>query len=50
MTHLTKEELIDALEGGGESTHRSLGEGGHLAGCDECRRQLADLQDVLDDA
>jgi hypothetical protein len=50
MTHLTPDELIDALEGVGASTHRSLGEGGHLADCDECRRLLADLQGVLSEA
>ena len=50
MTHLTPDELIDALEGGGAFTRRSLGEGGHLADCEQCRRELADLSAVLADA
>lgn len=50
MTHLTEEELIDILEGDRAFTHRNLGEGGHLAACDECRGRLADLQAVLGDA
>ena len=50
MTHLTPDELIDALEDLGPFTHRSLGEGGHLRTCEHCRRELAELSSVLADA
>ena len=50
MTHLTPEQLIDVLERSGATTHRSLGEAGHLAECERCRRALADLAAVLADA
>jgi hypothetical protein len=43
MTHLTPDELIDAMEAGAERR-------AHLADCDECRRLLADLQGVLSEA
>ncbi len=42
MTHLTPDELIDALEG--------VGHQAHLAECERCRRELAELSAVLSDA
>jgi hypothetical protein len=45
MTHLTPDELIDAMEGMLSPDRQA-----HLDACDECRRQLADLQGVLGDA
>jgi hypothetical protein len=42
MTHLTPDELIDALEG--------VGHHAHLAECERCRRELDDLAAVLADA
>ena len=56
MTHLTPEELIDAVEGRGLFTHHSLGEGGaadrqaHLATCEHCQGQVAALSSVLAEA
>ena len=55
MTHLTSDELIDALEGQGAFTHRSLGEGGaerqaHLTTCEHCQGALAELSSVLAEA
>lgn len=50
MTHLTSEQLIDALEGREPFTHRSLGEGGHLATCEHCQVELASLSSVLAEA
>ena len=43
MTHLTPDELVDAMDAGAERR-------AHLADCDECRRLLADLQGVLSEA
>lgn len=45
MTHLTSDELIDALEG-------LLADEGqaHLDACETCRQQLADLSAVLSEA
>ncbi|MEY4095782.1 MAG: hypothetical protein RLZZ53_2981 [Acidobacteriota bacterium] len=45
MTHLTPDELIDAVDGvlAGERS-------AHLAACEECRAQLDDLSAVLNDA
>jgi hypothetical protein len=45
MTHLTADELIDALEDQLPPDRRS-----HLASCDACRRELAGLSAVLGDA
>ncbi|HWI17433.1 MAG TPA: hypothetical protein VNT81_06790 [Vicinamibacterales bacterium] len=45
MTHLTPDELLDAMEGM-LATDRQA----HLAACDECRRQLNDLENALNDA
>ena len=42
MTHLTPDELIDALEG--------VGHQAHLADCARCRRELAELAAALADA
>ena len=42
MTHLTPDELIDALEG--------VGHQAHLAECEHCRRELDNLAAVLADA
>ena len=42
MTHLTSDELIDAMEGRGEVPH--------LATCEHCRRELAELSSVLAEA
>lgn len=50
MTHLTPEELIEALEDREAFTRRSLGQGRHLAGCEHCQRELAELSNVLNDA
>jgi hypothetical protein len=45
MTHLTSDELIDAVEGTLEAARRQ-----HLDSCDDCRRQVADLASVLGEA
>jgi hypothetical protein len=45
MTHLTSDELIDAMEGILAADRQA-----HLAACEECRRQLDDLSSVLSDA
>ena len=45
MTHLTPDELIDAMEALLPAARQA-----HLAACEECRRQLADLQAVLGEA
>ena len=45
MTHLTPDELIDAMEGCSAADRQA-----HLATCDECRAQLADLSSVLSEA
>lgn len=45
MSHLTSDELIDAVE---DLLAPERGE--HLASCVECRRQLDELADVLQDA
>jgi hypothetical protein len=45
MTHLTADELIDAMEGMLPSERL-----GHLAACDECRQQLEDLASALNEA
>lgn len=45
MSHLTADELIDAMEGMLEAGRQA-----HLETCDECRRQLADLSTVLREA
>jgi hypothetical protein len=45
MTHLTADELIDAMEGMLPSDRQA-----HLAACHECRQQLDDLASVLNDA
>lgn len=45
MTHLTSDELIDAVEGLTAPDRQA-----HLASCDACRGQLADLSSVLNDA
>lgn len=55
MTHLTPDELIDALEGLGTFAHWSPGEGGpdrqaHLTACEQCQRELAQLSSVLAEA
>ena len=42
MTHLTSDERIDAMEGRGEVPH--------LATCEHCRRELAELSSVLAEA
>jgi hypothetical protein len=42
MTHLTPDQLIDALDGAGHQEH--------LADCEQCRRELSDLSAVLADA
>jgi len=54
MTHLTPDELIDAMA---EDADLGTTEGmlasdrqAHLAGCEACRRQLADLAGVLGEA
>jgi hypothetical protein len=45
MTHLTSDELIDAMEGMLAAERQA-----HLAVCDECRRQVADLSVALGEA
>ena len=45
MSHLTADELIDAMEGALEARRRA-----HLVECAECRRQLDDLVGVLNEA
>lgn len=45
MTHLTSDELIDAMEGMLAADRQA-----HLAVCDACRRQLAELSSVLNEA
>jgi len=45
MSHLTSDELIDAMEGVLEKPRRA-----HLDVCEECRRQFEDLAGVLTDA
>lgn len=54
MTHLTPDELIDALEAadGQRDAAPPLAADrlAHLAGCDLCRQQLADLSSTLNDA
>ena len=42
MTHLTPDELVDALDGGLEPSRTT-----HLDACERCRQQLADLGAVL---
>ena len=50
MTHLTPNELIEALERRAASGRESGGGGGHLAECQQCQRELADLEAILSDA
>ena len=45
MTHLTSDELIDALEGLLDADRRQ-----HLESCELCRQQVADLGGVLNEA
>ena len=45
MTHLSPDELIDAMEGILAADRRA-----HLEVCEHCRRQLDDLATVLNDA
>ena len=45
MTHLTADELIDAMEGLLEAGRQA-----HLDACEQCRHQLADLSSVLREA
>ena len=45
MTHLTSDELLDAVEGLLEAERQA-----HLSSCEECQRQLADLSAVLGEA
>ena len=45
MTHLTADELIEAVEGVLDAERRA-----HLETCDPCRRELADLSSVLREA
>jgi len=45
MTHLTSDQLIDALEGVSPADRQA-----HLAECDECRRQLSELASVFSEA
>ena len=45
MTHLTSEELIDAVEGTIDEARQP-----HLDTCDVCRQQVADLASVLGEA
>jgi hypothetical protein len=45
MTHLTPDELIDAIEGLLAADRQA-----HLAACDECQSQLASLSMTLSDA
>jgi hypothetical protein len=45
MTHLTADELIDAMEGMLAPERQA-----HLTSCDECQRELAELSNVLSEA
>ena len=45
MTHLTSDELIDAVEGNLDGSRRP-----HLDTCEVCRQQVADLAGVLGEA
>lgn len=45
MTHLTSDELIDAMEGLLPAERQA-----HLAACADCRRELAELSSVLGEA
>ena len=45
MTHLTSDELLDAVEGMLDAERQA-----HLSSCEECQRQLADLSGVLNEA
>lgn len=45
MTHLTSDELIDAIDGLLTADRQS-----HLQGCEQCQRELAGLSSVLADA
>ena len=45
MTHLTPDELIDAMDGVLASERHA-----HLTSCAECQRQLDDVDAVLSDA
>lgn len=45
MTHLTSDELIDAVEGTLDAARQQ-----HLDTCDACRQQVADLASVLGEA
>ena len=45
MTHLTADELIDAMEGVLEAPSQA-----HLDSCEQCRRELAGLSSVLGEA
>lgn len=45
MTHLTSDELLDAMEGMLDAERQA-----HLSTCEECQRQLADLSGVLGEA
>jgi hypothetical protein len=45
MTHLTSDELIDAMEGMLAPDRQA-----HLATCEACRRELAELSSVLGEA
>ena len=42
MTHLTSDELLDAVEGLLDAERQA-----HLSSCEDCQRQLADLSGVL---
>ena len=52
MTHLTADELIDAMEAEADQSTSVLASDrqSHLAACEECRRQLDELVGVLQDA
>ena len=45
MTHLTADELIDAMEGMLAPERQA-----HLTACDQCQRELAELSNVLSEA
>lgn len=45
MTHLTADELLDAMEGMLDAERQA-----HLSSCEACQRQLADLSGVLREA
>lgn len=45
MTHLTADELLDAVEGGDDALRQV-----HLSSCEECQRRLAALSGVLGEA